>query len=215
MEQIGVRSRIWLACLLCVVLVAFVLGCGGKEPGSPSAPTSTPTAEPAGPEAAPLSDSDAETVDITASGAYARTWVTRVKQCDVTVSDSSLVCEVVGSSDTSGGQYGGVRVKIGSVKAVRVDVTFTNPENISGVFMDLTVGEKAKQRVRWELAARGGQRPPSGEQSFTFRPNESTDGFQYEGGPATIDEVDHAQFFIRLKPNSTAGFHIHRMLVER
>ncbi len=206
------RTR--LAGLVCAALASVLLGCGSKEATRPSQPPATPKPA-AQSQAAPIAESGAAVIDITAADAYAPTWVVRVDKCDVSASDGSLVCKVVGGSDISGGQYGGVKVKVGSVKAVGVDVTFTNPENIAAAFMDLTVGEGTKPRVRWQFILSGGQHMPSGKQSFTFRPDQSTGGFQYGGGEASIERVDHAQFFIKLRPKSTAGFQMHRMVVER
>jgi len=214
MSSMTLRCRTRRAGLLCVALASVLLGCGSKEATQPSKPPARPK-QPAQSQAAPIAESGAAAIDITAAGAYAPTWAVRVNKCDVSASGGSLVCNVVGGSDISGGQYGGVRVKVGSVKAVGVDVTFTNPENITAAFMDLTVGERTKPRVRWEFILRGGQHMPSGKQSFTFRPDKSAGGFRYSGGPASIEKVDHAQFFIKLRPQSTAGFQMHRMVVER
>ena len=205
--------------LLCVALAAALAGCGKKETVTPTTPPSTTSKAqpvlPPDPQAEPLSDSSGQAMDLTAPEDLAKTWVARVSKCDIKADNGSLVCDVVGGSDTSGGQYGGLRLKLGSVKAVRVDVTFTNPENIVGAFADLTVGSKTKPRLRWELMAKGGVRVPSGEQSFTFRAKQNTGFFRWAGGDAAMDKVDHLHFFIRVKAGSAAGFRIHRILVER
>jgi len=201
-------------------IIALIAGCGGpnKVGGQtrPATPTGTGQPEqPAQPQAAPIAESGASAINITAAGAYSPTWVIRVNKCDLSTSNGSLVCNVVGGTDTSAGQYGGVKFKVGSVKAVAVDVTFTNPQNVAAAFMDLTVGDNTKQRVRWDFILRGPQHMPSGKQSFTFRPDKGSGGFLFEGGPATMDKVTNASFFIRVAPKSTAGFQLHRMVVER
>jgi len=196
-------------------IIALIAGCGGpkkvgERPGRPIA-----AEQPAQPQAAPIAESGASVIDITAAGAYAPTWVVRAKKCDLSASNGSLVCNVVGGTDTSGGQYGGVKFKVGSIKAIAVDVTFTNPENVVGAFMDLTVGTNAKQRVRWDFILPSGRHMPAGKQSFTFRPDKGSGGFVFEGGPATMDKVTHASFFIRVQAGSTSGFQLHRMVVEK
>lgn len=208
------RCSIWSLVFVCVALASLLLGCGSPR----SAPTGSPTQPegPSQPQAQPLSETSAVALDLTAPDAYQRTWVARVDKCQVsTAADGALVCEVVGSSDTSGGQYGGVRFEVGSAKAVQVEVTFTRPDNIVGAFMDLVVGTDRNDRVRWQATARDAGPLPTGRQTFTFRPDQATGPFEYAGGSAKLADVTHAHFFIRIRPGSSSGFRIHRVLVER
>ena len=168
-------------------------------------------------EADPLDLVDAAPLDLRSDGIWSPAWIHRLERCDVTVSpDGSLDCQVRGSEDRTGGQYGGVRLSVGPIKAVRLDVTFQNPDQINAVFLDLTVGTSPNNRLRWEYIPSDDRGLAEGRRTYTFRPDQRTGGFLYVGGPAALDEVDTAQFFIRLKgQNARAGFRIHRVLVER
>ncbi len=204
------------------VAVAFLVGCGGppaSQDGSnlrgSNSGRNRPAAQPKVPQADPIAASAASTIDLTAKGAYRKTWAIRVKECTLSTEGGVLTGKVVGGTDTSGGQYGGASIKVGPVKAVEMDVAFTNPQNVSAAFLDLTVGKDDKQRVRWDFVRRAGVRIPPGKRTYTFRPEKGSHGFVYEGGPGSMDEVSNAQFFIRVKPGTTAGFEIHRLVVEK
>ncbi len=173
----------------------------------------------AGPPAAEdLDESECEELDLSRSGIWSPTWVSRLESCEVwQAEDGAVVCEIAGSDDDTGGQYGGVVFRLGPVRAVRFDVTFEQPEEINAVFMDLTAGPDTTQRVRWQRAMPPREGLPEGRQTYTFRPGYSTAGFAYIGGPVPPDELDHAQFFVRLKGvvGGRSTFRVHRVLVER
>ena len=169
------------------------------------------------PRAEDLDESECEELDLSQRGIWSPTWVHRLESCEVSqAEDGAVVCELAGSDDNTGGQYGGVLFRLGPVRAVRVDVTFEHPDEIDTVFLDLTVGGDTKNRLRWEYTSSDDSGMPEGRRTYTFRPDRWTGGFLYVGGPAAPDEVDTAHFFIRLKgQNARAGFRIHRVLVER
>ena len=169
------------------------------------------------PRAEDLDESECEELDLSQRGIWSPTWVHRLESCEVSqAEDGAVVCELAGSDDNTGGQYGGVLFRLGPVRAVRFDVTFERPDQIAAVYMDLTVGTGTKNRLRWEYTPSDNRGLAEGRRTYTFRPDRWTGGFLYVGGPAAPDEVDTAHFFIRLKEqNARAGFRIHRVLVER
>jgi len=212
------RAGALLACSMATIWI--LVGCGGPEPPAGLRASNIPAAAqarpPAQPQAEPLAEAEATPIDLTKSSTYGPTWVTRVKECSVSHSaDGALVCTVVGSDSTAGGQYGGVRINTGPVKAVRVDVTFDAPDNITGAFMDLAVGDSKTDRIRWQMVPNGADGIPSGEQSLTFRVDKAAGDFEYVGGPASMEAAETAQFFIRVKPNTKTGFRIHKVLIEK
>ena len=167
-------------------------------------------------EAQELSDETAEALDLSQVGIWGPTWVHNVKACNISPeSQGSLICEIAGS-EASFSQYGGIRIKTGPITAISLAVTFQNPDEIAAAYMDLTVGTGTKNRLRWEYTPSDDRRMSEGRRTYTFRPDQRTGAFLYVGGPAALDEVDTAQFFIRLKgQNARAGFRIHQVLVER
>ena len=216
-----IASRRAGALLACGTATMWMLaGCGGPEPPAGMRATNVPAAAraapPPQPQAEPLAEAEATPIDLTDPSKYAPTWVTRVKECSLShPDDGTLVCTVLGSDSTAGGQYGGVQIKTGPAKAIRVDVTFDRPENITGAFMDLAAGDSKTDRIRWQMVPNGADDIPSGEQSLTFRVDKAAGGFEYVGGPASMEAAETAQFFIRVKPNTETGFRIHRVLTQK
>ncbi len=164
-----------------------------------------------------LADNASESLDLSHRDAWGPTWVSRVGDCRVRrAEDGSVVCDIVGSNITSGGQYGGISFATGPVEAVRLDVTFDTPETIGAVFMDLTSGTATRRRLRWQFTPSDQVPLPAGGQTYTFRPGRSAGPFAYAGGPISLQDCDRAHLFVRLKGvNSRAAFRVHRVLVQR
>ena len=164
-----------------------------------------------------IADSAGESLDLSHRDAWAPTWVSRVSDCRVRrAEDGSVVCDIVGSNITSGGQYGGISFTTGPVEAVRFDVTFDTPETVGAVFMDLTSGTATRRRLRWQFTPSDQVPLPAGRQTYTFRPGRSAGPFAYAGGPISLQDCDRAHLFVRLKGvNSRAAFRVHRVLVQK
>ena len=167
--------------------------------------------------AQPIPDGAGQPIDLSRPGACAPTWAVRVSNYHVSpASDGGVVCDIEGSDDTTGGQYGGIRFTTGPLKAIRLDVTFDTPDTIAAVFMDLTAGDATSQRLRWQFTASSDTPVPYGRRSYTFRLDQSTGPFSYAGGPISLQDCDSAHLFVRLKgTNARASFQVHRVLVER
>ena len=114
---------------------------------------------------------------------------------------SGDTCTVVGSSDTSGGQYGGLRFEARGTRAVRLTLELRRSENIRTVYVLAYSPEGEMARWAWSV-----DQAPSvpGRQEVVFTGQQPAGPFQATGGAAaTIAEVHVA---ITVAPASFASW---------
>lgn len=187
MGQVG---RHTLAKLCIVYLMWPLAGCGSNQGGSRVTSVE------------PLTGANVRTLDLSDSSACQPSWVYRVEECSLSVEpDGSLLCDVRGSDDAGGGQYGGVRLRTGPLTGLELQLTLVNPENLDGLwvaFGDQSGGEierwhsmeLAKVRVS-PLTLRSGQGAPGFKRLLS----------EQERQPEAVD------VFVKLKGlNARAGF---------
>ena len=134
--------RILLPVVAAVVVVALA-GCGARQPAQGNAGRGVESASSASQLARPAPDPDVRQysfseVDLNGVPAdYKSTrWVRRSKEITVERdSGGGLRCQVVGGSE-SGPQYGGVKFPMNGMKALRLELTLLNPDDISGIHVD-------------------------------------------------------------------------------
>jgi len=119
---------------------------------------------------------------------------------------SGVRCSIVGGTDTSAGQYGGVRFPVDRFQGVRLDVTFQGAEAIRAMYVD---GYDASGRrvMRWEWQV-GHTGAPGRRETHTFVPGRAAGLFRWIAGedPAAVKEVD---LFLLIAPGGRAGFVLH------
>lgn len=176
---------------LCIVYLMWLSsGCGPSQGG------------PGVTGVEPLTGGDVRTFDLKDSSACQPSWVYRVEECSLSVEpDGSLLCDVRGSDDAGGGQYGGVRLKTGPVKALDVSLTLVNPENVDGLWVALVDSASGQALERWYC-----MHPPTQSSTYTFRAGRNSPRFTRESAELT-GQPDAADVFVKLKGlNARAGF---------
>jgi len=176
-------ERSVLVILMAVCAVCLLAGCGAR------------------PEAAPLTDEGVKSLDLEDGSRYQPIWVKRVEDCEVTLEpDGSVLCQVRGSDDASGGQYGGVRLNTGPLSAVEIELTIVNPDSVSGVWVTFgdTVSRGETERWHWG-------RPQQPSSKLVFRPGQESSPFTY-GGSRDRGSPNVVDVFIKLTGlNARAG----------
>ncbi len=106
--------------------------------------------------------------------------------------------------------YGGVGFPVPGFAALRLDLSFDQPENIAVVFVD-AIDDAGRRAWRWVWRVRpsGHNRPPPQRQTHVFVPGQPTGHFAPHGeqAAATIREV---RVMIRVERGTRAGFVLHR-----
>ena len=77
------------------------------------------------------------------------------------------------------------------------------------------VGDSKTDRIRWQMVPNGADDIPSGDQSLTFRVIRAAGDFECVGGSASTEAAETVRVFIRVKPNTTTGLRIHKVLIEQ
>ncbi|MFQ5805055.1 MAG: ArnT family glycosyltransferase [Phycisphaerae bacterium] len=122
--------------------------------------------------------------------------------------DYGLRCEVTGSDNKSVSQYGGIEFPAVSPKAIRLDLTWINPESIFGVFLygyDASGGRQAL----WSWDFEADTRPAEVRAVYTLVPGRPSAHFVVREGDANILTDIHV--FVRVRPNTKAGFIVHKL----
>ena len=135
-------------------------------------------------------------------------WKYRTQRVTVTRTSDGLRCAVVGSSDTSGGQYGGIRFSAIGFKALRLEMTLLEPENIDAVIV-MGYDESHRKSVSWRRRMTGNSADAGKRATIVIFPGVSSDGFVpvATNAPGSTREI---HVVIRIKPNTDAGFILHR-----
>jgi len=124
----------------------------------------------------------------------------------------ALRCEIVGSDDTSGEQYGGVQVEIAPPRAILLTIELDSPENIRMVFVDgYDLGRRRTLRWVWDAS----KTPiPAGPLTVCLVPGQSAGGFRaatHEGAGETCE----AHVFVSVSPGAAVALTLHRLEVAR
>ena len=188
-RHIGGRSLMGQALVPLVVLALAVVisGCSRARRSGDALP--------------PLSGEGVLTLSLADPAFHAPTWVTRVESCEISQQpDGSLLCDIAGSADESGGQYGGIRFGTGPLSQLQLDIAFLHPQQIGGLWVDLVDLASGKRTERWILRSL-----PAGPATLTFQVGQGEAPFAHEiDGRGSANAVD---VFIKLRgANARAGF---------
>lgn len=147
---------------------------------------------------------------------YRSTWTYRASS-QVAEQDDGLRCDIVGSSDTAGGQYGGVAFPVTAPRAVRLEVTFLEPQNIQILYIDGYSAATLKRRplrpdIRWEWHVTKTAPLPAGRSAIRLAAGQASGHFRLsETGDAS--RIVQTDVFVRIAPGSRAGFILHEVEV--
>jgi len=205
------RSR-WgtTAFAACVALlgVAQLAGCG--RPGS--APRANPRASG---DNGPLAGKDVFSLDLRDASLRSPARAAHLSRRDIAPEpDGAVACDIVGSPDTTGTQYGGVRFRTGPIKEVELDIAVLRAQDTHSLQVDLADSTTKSRLDRWVLS-----KPHEGPMTFVFRPGMESEPFVHtvfsSGTPDAVDVL------IRLtpagvgQPNAHAGFIVNRVRYRR
>jgi len=141
---------------------------------------------------------------------YKSRWCMRLRDLRVTPVDDGrgLRCAAVGSKEDMRGQYAGVRFPAQEPAALRIVVSFLNPQHVRAVYVD---GYDANQRPlgRWQWNVHS-RRPPAERAEYVLVPGYNSGVFDVVD-EHRFDRVVEFHFFIRLTPGSETGFVLHRV----
>ena len=191
------------------LLLSLLFGCGGPQATStpvPSSESGTKAAKlPEGPAAAPsVAAYTLQPVAFTAAPAqYRSVWAQRTRSVTVSKAGEGVRAEVVGGTDASGGQYGGVKFPVNGVGALRLTMRFENPGNIEAVFVDGRDAAKDR-KLRWKWFFHEDTLPQESD-TYVFVPGQPMGYFRAEvnDGGADVKQID---VFLRLRtPGSKAS----------
>jgi len=146
---------------------------------------------------------------------YTSAWNYRASSVAVTNERDGFRCDIAGSSDTSGGQYGGVTSPVTVPQAVRLEVTFLKPQNIQILYLDGSSAAALQRRplrpdIRWEWHVTKRAPLPVGRTAIRLAPGQPSGHFRLtEAGDAS--QIVQTDFFVRIAPGSRAGFILHKI----
>lgn len=139
---------------------------------------------------------------------YAGRWQQRTRSVALSLAGDGLHCEIVGMPDSSGGQYGGIKFPAAPFRALSLEVTFLQPENIEAVYVD-ACRASGVCALRWEWRVTGERWPSARRSSYLLVPGMPSGHFvpaeQCDSAP-----VEDIELFIRIRPGSQAGFVLHK-----
>jgi len=128
----------------------------------------------------------------------------RAKEVRVTASGEGLRCDVVAPPDPRGGHYGGVTFPASGADALRLDIEFLKPDNISAAVI---IGRGETGRVAtWKWSLRPEQ-PPSGRRSYVLVRGQPTGYFKWTQGSEEPPQI--VEVLIAVRPGREAGFILH------
>ena len=120
---------------------------------------------------------------------------------------AGLRCVVEADQRSEAKPYGGIMLRTPKAKGWRVEMAFTEKEDILYVFVDGY--NKAKKRVlRWQTA--GGAKLRSEKTVYLFTPEQAVEGFKAVASDGT-GPVETLHVFVRVKPGSRACFDLYRV----
>jgi len=149
---------------------------------------------------------------------YKSYWDQRVRRVQLTADNNALRCAIQGGSDLSAGQYGGVKFPVRSPAALRLELTFLQPQNIQAAYVDGYDGRGYKpdqnRCVRWHWKA-GPKTPLPKERATHVLVPGKPSGYFVPQGQTNYAEVAEIHVFVRIIPGRSAGFILHHAEVAR
>jgi len=137
---------------------------------------------------------------------YATHWNLRTTVA-LTRTPDGLKCEVAPGQDASGSQYGGVSLPVAGLWALRLRLTFLNPQGIAAVFVD-GCDAAGQTLLRWEWRVSASASPNPAPQSYVLVPGAPCGPFSAKQC-ARPEKVERLHVFLRLVPGLHAGFVLH------
>ena len=207
------RNRLWwkaaaLAASLSLVGMTQLAGCGRAG--------SVPRAKPqAGGDSSPLAGNDVVSLDLRDESLRSPTRVTRLSRCDIALEpDGAIACDIVGSADQTGGQYGGIRFRTGPIRELQLDIAVLRGQEINSLQVDLVDSARRCRLDRWVLS-----KPHEGPMSFVFRPGTESKPFVHtvlsSGTPDAVDVLIKLRPVGVAQPRAHAGFIVNRVRYRR
>jgi hypothetical protein len=207
-----------LACLL-------LTGCGKPETAAPV--PGAPTLQPGGGQTGAVSLAPGEYPQPNVSGLtfspvvfpksaaqYKSKWAYNAVSVDVAQEGEGLRCDITAPASSAKGVYGGVTFPVAGMKALRLDVTFSNPAGIAVLYVDGYTGAKSEPAVRWEWRNMAGREFTASPHTCTLVPGAGSGWFHASvGSKATAAGVNRVDVFCRVNPGEKAGFVLHKMEV--
>jgi hypothetical protein len=140
---------------------------------------------------------------------YKSKWSGRSRSVEVSRGpDGGLKCHVVATAEP-GNHYGGVKFAVPSANALRLELSFTSPNNIVGVFVDGS--DQKKRLLRWSWVNRLSRPFAAGKASYVLVPGKAM-GYFFPAGSVESDggDVRQVDIFIAINPNTEAGFTLYK-----
>lgn len=136
-------------------------------------------------------------------------WVHRSQRIDVESLERGLRCLVVGSADSSGGQYGGVKFSARQPGALQVELSLIAPENVVSVHVVGYGARALDPSLNWVWKRRPGAPLTGDRHTHTLIAGRDSEHFRQV--PVEVnDAVESVHVFIRIAPGAEAGFALHR-----
>jgi hypothetical protein len=174
---------------------------------APPAPSAQPSAKPS---LQPPPSGPAVVIFTDPVEQYLSRWKERTETITLRRQDQGLRCDIVGSGDRSAGQYGGVRFPGLRFKALKLELTFLEPQHIKVAYVD-GYDDAGKRVMRWEWRMTASNRPKK-RATYTLAPGKAAGAFKPVGAanPAAVKELD---LFLLIAPGSKTGFILHKVEV--
>jgi SAM-dependent methyltransferase len=134
-------------------------------------------------------------------------WNLRTQSVAIDRQNNALVCRVVGGPDAGQGQYGGLRFAAIKPRCVLLEITFQNPENILAVCVDGN-DRRRKRLARWQWRISPKQTLDGRPRFFIFQFGRDCGPFRWVADAAK-GVISDIELFIRVRPETSAGFTLH------
>ena len=136
-----------------------------------------------------------------------------VRYTDFRQVEDGVRCDVGRPEQKDVSAYGGASIPVPGLDALRMEISFDEPQNIVVVFFDAV--DESDQRVWrwiWQERASGYNRPSAQRQTYVFVRGEQTAHFRPLGKHAEVP-IKEVRVMIRVKPGTRAGFVLHHVEV--
>lgn len=137
---------------------------------------------------------------------FKSTWQGASERVDIGAIDGGLRCDITGSKEDTQRQYGGVKLDVAGMAALRFHLTLINPENVEVVYIDAYDSQRAA-RLRWQWRLTRTQRERGFDGPVTFIPGHPAGAFQFSGQLAP-EAIRSIHVFLRIVPGTQAGFEL-------